>query len=204
MGTWKSRGLRGSAFEESINFTNEVYLKKKLALVQKIPTPITPIEIDKEKHQIRLAYFDKKSTVDYIGVVQGIPICFDAKECNTNTFSLRNIHEHQIRFMGDFEGQSGIAFILVHYTHIDETYLIPFEDLRRFYLRMAKGGRKSITYAEMPKIFPVKRSGETLVHYLEALNSHLNAREDAGWEEGSASYRGSRNLERKHGKNEEI
>ena len=79
MGTWNSRGLRGSALEELINRTNEQYREKGLALIQKIPTPITPIKIDKEKRHITLAYFDQKSTVDYIGAVQGIPVCFDAK-----------------------------------------------------------------------------------------------------------------------------
>ena len=45
MGTWKSRGLRGSQLEELINRTNEAYLEKKLAVVQKIPTPIHSIPI---------------------------------------------------------------------------------------------------------------------------------------------------------------
>ena len=67
--------------EELINYTNEYYREKKLAVVQKIPTPIKPIRMDKDSSQITLAYFEKDSTVDYIGVVQGIPICFDAKEC---------------------------------------------------------------------------------------------------------------------------
>ena len=40
MGTWNSRGLRGSALEELINRTNEQYREKRLALIQKIPTPI--------------------------------------------------------------------------------------------------------------------------------------------------------------------
>ena len=74
MATWNSRGLRGSSLEELINYTNEYYREKKLAVVQKIPTPITPIKIDKEKRHITLAYFDQKSTVDYIGAVQGIPV----------------------------------------------------------------------------------------------------------------------------------
>ena len=39
---------------------------------------------------------DQKSTVDYIGAVQGIPVCFDAKECAADTFSLQNIHRHQV------------------------------------------------------------------------------------------------------------
>ena len=80
MGTWKSRGLRGSLLEEEINHTIALYEEKNLALIQKIPTPITPIKLDQSHKQITLAYFDKKSTVDYMGIVQGIPICFDAKE----------------------------------------------------------------------------------------------------------------------------
>ena len=80
MPTWNSRGLRGSVLEEMINYTNEQYLMKKLALIQKIPTPIKPIQIEKETRHITLAYFDQKSTVDYIGAVQGIPVCFDEKE----------------------------------------------------------------------------------------------------------------------------
>ena len=86
MGTWNSRGLRGSTLEDLINHTNDLYREKKLALIQKIPTPITPIEIDKSSRHITLAYFDQKSTVDYIGAVQGIPVCFDAKECAVKTF----------------------------------------------------------------------------------------------------------------------
>ena len=73
MPTWKSRGLRGSALEDMINRTNEKYAEAGLALIQKIPTPITPIRMDKESRHITLAYFDQKSTVDYIGAVQGIP-----------------------------------------------------------------------------------------------------------------------------------
>ena len=81
MATWNSRGLRGSALEDYINHTNEQYLHKGLALIQKIPTPITPVRIDKEHRHITLAYFDQRSTVDYIGVVQGIPVNLPAPEC---------------------------------------------------------------------------------------------------------------------------
>ena len=114
MATWNSRGLRGSTLEDLINHTNETYREHKLALIQKIPTPITPVQIDKESRHITLAYFDQKSTVDYIGAVQGIPVCFDAKECAQDTFSLQNIHAHQVAFMESFEEQKGIAFFLLY------------------------------------------------------------------------------------------
>ena len=114
MATWNSRGLRGSVLEEMINYTNQKYRDKKLALIQKIPTPITPVRFDKNSRHITLAYFEQKSTVDYIGAVQGIPVCFDAKECAVDTFPLQNIHPHQVDFMGAFEEQGGISFLLIY------------------------------------------------------------------------------------------
>ena len=135
MPTWNSRGLRGSMLEELINRTNEKYREEHLALIQKIPTPITPIRIDKESSQITLAYFDQKSTVDYIGAVQGIPVCFDAKESKTDTFSLQNIHPHQVAFMEEFEQQEGIAFFIISYTERDMLYYLPYRYFRPFWDR---------------------------------------------------------------------
>ena len=61
MPTWKSRGLRGSLFEEEINRTNDLYREQRLALIQKVPTPITPMKIDNETRHITLAYFEKRA-----------------------------------------------------------------------------------------------------------------------------------------------
>ena len=57
MGTWNSRGLRGSTLEDMVNRTNEWYLEKNLALMQKIPTPITPVRMDKEQQYLKNLYF---------------------------------------------------------------------------------------------------------------------------------------------------
>ena len=179
MGTWKSRGLRGSTLEDMINHTNEIYREKKLALIQKIPTPITPITIEKSTRHITLAYFDQKRTVDYIGAVQGIPVCFDAKECAVKTFPLQNVHEHQIRFMKEFEEQGGIAFIILHFTALDEMYYMPFRDLEKFWKRMEAGGRKSFTYDEIDKTYQIRASRDILVHYLETIQKDLTERDTA-------------------------
>lgn len=177
MATWNSRGLRGSALEEFINRTNEKYLENGLALIQKIPTPITPINIDKENRHITLAYFDQKSTVDYIGVVQGIPVCFDAKECHTDTFPLANIHGHQIAFMENFEKQRGIAFILISYTKRDEFYYLRFSLLKKFWQRKEEGGRKSFRYEELDPEFFLEHKGGFMVPYLEGLQKDLKMRD---------------------------
>lgn len=177
MATWNSRGLRGSTLEELVNRTNEKYLENGLALIQKIPTPITPIKIDKEKRHITLAYFEQKSTVDYIGVVQGIPICFDAKECATDTFALQNIHEHQVEFMENFEKQGGIAFFLIYYTGKNVFYYLPFEMLKFFWDRAKNGGRKSFRYEELNPDYILPQKRGALVPYLDILKKDLEDRE---------------------------
>ena len=179
MATWNSRGLRGSTLEDMINKTNEKYRENGLALIQKIPTPITPIKMEPETRHITLAYFEQKSTVDYIGAVQGIPVCFDAKECAVKTFPLQNVHEHQIRFMKEFEEQGGIAFIILHFTALDELYYVPFRDLETFWKRMQDGGRKSFTYDEVDKSYQIRASRDILVHYLETIQKDLTERDSA-------------------------
>lgn len=177
MGTWNSRGLRGSTLEDLINMSNEKYQMSHLALMQKIPTPIKPITIDQQSRHITLAYFDQKSTVDYIGVVQGIPVCFDAKETATDTFPLQNIHEHQVRFMEAFEQQQGIAFIILYFSSRDEFYYIPFCDIINFWNRGINGGRKSFTYQEIDRNYRIHSSRGIMVHYLEALQKDMFSRE---------------------------
>ena len=177
MATWNSRGLRGSTLEDMINRTNEQYMEQGLALIQKIPTPITPINIDKESRHITLAYFDQKSTVDYIGAVQGIPVCFDAKECAVDTFSLQNIHEHQMLFMQRFEKQGGISFLIIMYTHKNEIYYVPFDHVLSFWNRAKGGGRKSFRFEEIDQSFKIRQNHGVLVPYLEALQRDLDRRD---------------------------
>ena len=177
MTKWTGRGLRGSLLEEMINYTNEDYREKKLALIQKIPTPITPVEIDQETRHITLAYFDQQSTVDYIGTVQGVPVCFDAKECESDTFPLSNVHEHQIAFMKEWEEQEGVAFLLLYYPKRSEARYLPFRDFYVFYERMKRGGRKSFRIEEIdPKFILSVRNG-LYVHYLEGISLDLSLRE---------------------------
>ncbi|MBR1770522.1 MAG: Holliday junction resolvase RecU [Lachnospiraceae bacterium] len=176
MATWNSRGLRGSTLEDMINRTNEKYKENHLALIQKVPTPITPIKIDKESRHITLAYFDQKSTVDYIGAVQGLPVCFDAKECAVDTFALQNIHEHQVEFMRAFEEQGGIAFFLIFYSHKDLLYYLPFEMLDFFWQRAKAGGRKSFRFEELNPAYVLPKQHGVMVPYLEALKKDLEDR----------------------------
>ena len=160
MATWNSRGLRGSTLEDMINHTNEYYRQKNLALVQKIPTPITPIKIDKDSSQITLAYFEKDSTVDYIGVVQGV--------------TMRNIHEHQIKFMSDFEKQDGVSFLVIMFTGRNRLYYMRFSELEGFLERAKNGHPNNFKYDELDPDYFVESKGGALVHYLEPLSRDLS------------------------------
>lgn len=178
MGYFHTRGLRGNTLEELINITNEEYLKQMLAAVIKVPTPITPTEIDKGRGVITLAYFDKKSTVDYIGNVQGIPVCFDAKETSLKSLPIQNIHPHQIEFMESFNRQGGVSFIIVYFSCYNEYYLIDFNTIKSSFIKSQNGERKSIPYSCMNKDYKIERKDNFLLHYLEALNAYVTDMED--------------------------
>ena len=150
--------------------------QSKLALIQKIPTPITPVRMDKENRHITLAYFDQRSTVDYIGAVQGIPVCFDAKECSAQTFPLANIHPHQVKFMEDFEKQNGVAFFLIFFSQLNLFYYLPFRELLAYWRRMEEGGRKSFRREELDEKYYLPKKSGFLVPYLEGLKLDLETR----------------------------
>lgn len=177
MGTWNTRGLRGSTLEELINRTNQQYLERDLALIQKIPTPITPVRMDKEHRQITLAYFEQRSTVDYIGAVQGLPVCFDAKECAGATFPIQNIHEHQVVFMEQFERQGGISFLLIYYTGESMAYYMRFEEIKKFWNRSMEGGRKSFRLEELDPRFFISLRQNLYIPYLDYMNVDLSIRD---------------------------
>ena len=133
---------------------------------------------DKETRHITLAYFDQKSTVDYIGVVQGIPVCFDAKECAVDLFTLQKIHPHQVQFMRDFDRQGGIAFFLIYFTARDVMYYMSIRELNVFWDRMENGGRKSFRFEELKDPYFMKHRGGQIVPYLDMIQLDLNDREN--------------------------
>ena len=176
MAYWNTRGLRGSAFEEMIDLTNQLYIQKGLAVIQKVPTPITPVAVDNKSRTITSAFFEKKSTIDFIGVAQGLAICFDAKETRQLSLPIKNIHAHQIEFMENFRKQQGVSFLLVHFQTKGEVFLLPSEDIAKYHAAALAGGRKSIPYSEFNQSYVVPNKNGFPVHYLVAINNYLNLR----------------------------
>ena len=172
MTVWRSRGLRGSDLEELIDLTLEYYRNQGLARIDKIATPVKVIDIDGQGI-ITKAFFEKKSTVDFMGIIQGVGVAFDAKETNLKSLPLSNIHEHQLEFMEDISKQSGLAFIIVHFKFCDEFYLLPFETIMSHVKVSRDGGRKSIAYTELDPSFKIERTNSNILNFLPALNTYL-------------------------------
>jgi len=145
-----------------------------LALVQKIPTPIKPVQINQQNRTITLAYFEQKSTVDYIGIVQGISICFDAKETKAKSLPIANIHKHQIEFMEDFTNQGGLSFLIVNFSTLNKYYLLPFDQLYKHWLIAENGGKKSISHKNFDNNLEINIINQKYIHYLSTIKAYFN------------------------------
>lgn len=128
---------RGMSFEASINATNAYYLSQEIAVIHKKPTPIQIVKVDYPKRsraKIVEAYFRQASTTDYSGVYKGRYIDFEAKETRQKTsMPMKNFHEHQIEHMKHVIQQDGICFVLLHFSSLKETYLLPAQALIDYY-----------------------------------------------------------------------
>lgn len=131
---------RGMSLEEDINLTNKYYLDINKAIIYKKPTPITITKVDYnglKDRVIKEAYFKVPSTTDYNGIYRGKYIDFEAKETKLNRFPLINIHKHQIEHLQKVYEHGGIAFLIVRFTMLNETYYLDVKDLT-YYLDTIK------------------------------------------------------------------
>lgn len=129
-------GNRGMSLEADINITNEYYREINKAFIYKKPTPIKITKVDypsRDKAVIKEAFFTIPSTTDYNGLYRGKYIDFEAKETKSKTsFALNNIHPHQIKHIENINNNQGIAFLIVRFTSLSETYLLPAKQFLNF------------------------------------------------------------------------
>lgn len=163
---------KGDGFEEVINLANLTYKRKGIALVQKIATPMKPIRKGK---RIVSAYYEEKSTLDYIGVYESIPIAFDAKETKEETrFPLSNVQSHQIRFMENWYKHGGVTFLLIHFKKLNAVYRLDWITLdwywQRYQENRGKRGFGSIPLNEFEcNCKKLKSRNGIILDYLEGI-----------------------------------
>ena len=127
---------RGMTLESELNDSNEYYREEDIAIIYKKPTPVKIVKVDypsRDKAKIKEAYFTVPSTTDYNGLYKGKYIDFEAKETKSKTsFTLDNIHPHQIKHLERIVKHNGIAFLIVRFTTLNETYLLMANDFIKF------------------------------------------------------------------------
>ena len=160
---------RGMGLEYDINLSNEYYRIKDVAYIYKKPTPIKLVNVDYKKGLIKEAYFETPSTTDYNGIYNGKYIDFEAKETKSKTsFSLSNIHAHQIKHLINVKNKGAISFLIVRFTALNETYFLSTEALEQF---IKNYERKSIPidfFRNYGTIIKMKYS--TRIDYIEIIN----------------------------------
>lgn len=136
LSTIKNSKNRGMTLENELNETNDYYREIDKAIIYKKPTPIKITKVDypsRDKAKIKEAFFTVPSTTDYNGLYKGYYIDYEAKETKSKTsFSLENIHSHQIKHLEKIYNHQGIAFLIVRFTTLNETYLLTIENFLSF------------------------------------------------------------------------
>lgn len=166
---------RGKSLEDDINLTNQFYLEANKAIIHKKPTPIQIVKVDYPKRSaavIKEAYFSTRSTTDYNGIYREKYIDFEAKETKNKTvFPISNIHQHQIAHLKSIVAHGGIAFFIIRFTTLDETYFLPATALFPYWDEKLTIIKKSISYQEIQKegiIIPLKY--QVRIDYLSVID----------------------------------
>ena len=167
---------RGMSFEKMINESNNYYLSRGLAVIHKKPTPIQIVKVDyphRSRAKIVEAYFRQASTTDYSGVYKGHYIDFEAKETRQKkSMPMKNFHSHQIKHMEAVLEQKGICFVLLHFSSLRKTYLLPASYLIEFY-KIDKGGKSMpLTYIQEHG-YPIEMQQLPSIPYLEIIEQKL-------------------------------
>ncbi|WP_426461548.1 Holliday junction resolvase RecU [Mycoplasma hafezii] len=114
-----SQKNKGMFLEEVLNRSLNYYAKNDIAFIEKKSLPFLLTEVSKaqnnESKKSLKGYLFKKSTVDYIGMFQGMFVCFEAKSCKGERFDYKNIKQHQIEYLNLIATHGGLAYLIFYF-----------------------------------------------------------------------------------------
>lgn len=118
------RSNRGMRFESDISKTCDFYRAKGVADIYKRPTPIKVVKRSKEHPgRISEAYFEEKSTTDYVGIYKGKYIDFECKETIHDSIPYHRIRPQQYEHLRFITKLGGIGFFLVSFKSAQKVFL---------------------------------------------------------------------------------
>lgn len=170
---------RGMGLEKDLNDSCLYYKECDRALIYKKPTPIQVVKVDypnRKQAKIAEAYYKIPSTTDYNGIYRGHYIDFEAKETRSKTsFSLNHIYAHQIEHLKKVKQHGGIAFLIIRFSALNETYLLDADYMIEAY---ELGKKKSISYQKIAKDgYQIAEGYIPRLKYLDVVD-HIYFKED--------------------------
>ncbi|WP_227394215.1 Holliday junction resolvase RecU [Jeotgalibacillus aurantiacus] len=173
MKSW-SHSNRGKTLELYIDHANAMYHQRGQAIVIRQHPEVKVTRVDGKR--ILSGFYKEKGAPDYIGLIDQLPVCFDAKETNSKTsFPLKNIKAHQIKYLSEWDKQGGMSFLIIYFSALKEVYLFPYKALQTSLNEAAVSGVKSIPYKVIQEWGHLIKSGDKIT--LDWLSTAWEARE---------------------------
>lgn len=157
----------GKALEAMIDLANRSYKKHGIASVHKIPTPTKVLkQVD---GRITDGYFEQGEFVDYLGMVKGNTIVFDAKSTIGDHIDIKNnLAPHQLAFMRQWKRQGAICFLVIGFVEHGRYYVLGMEAVERYYSNIKETG-VNMSLKQVAINGSVIKSGAIPFDYLKAL-----------------------------------
>lgn len=163
---------RGQPFENLLDYTNAIYERKGIALINKRPTPVKVLRA--RGNRVLSGVYDRKSTVDYDGFYKGYGIAFEAKSTKLPRLNLSAVTDHQIRYLKNAEKHGAVSFLIIDLRRLDEVYVLSNQTLQEYVKNAKKGGRKSIPIDDIQERgIKVKSNNGIPLDYLKAVDEML-------------------------------
>lgn len=138
----------GEAFEDAIKKSNDRYLMDGKARIVKTHAEVKMIRDKEDNKKIKSAFHVDKAPPDFVGMLNGgRHLEFETKTCENyeKGFPLSNIEKHQLEQLERVRSLGGIAFVLVHFQRLGETYVLTMESMDAFEREEAHKARPART-----------------------------------------------------------
>lgn len=167
----------GMSFENDVSKACDFYREREVADIYKRPTPIKVVKMSKtHPGQIEEAYFQEKSTTDYVGIYKGKYIDFECKETIHDAIPYSMIREQQFRHLALITKLGGIGFFLVSFKKYQEVYLIRADIILEEVEKKKHPGFKKAFFEE--KAVLVKRSYNPPYLLVDAIDEAFKLEKD--------------------------
>lgn len=164
---------RGQAFENLLDYTNQIYQNKGMALINKRPTPVKVLRT--RGNRVLNGVYDRKSTVDYDGFYKGHGIAFEAKSTKLPRLPLSMIASHQVKYLRLAREHGAITFLIANMRDVNKTFVLPSELIFEYIENAKNGGRKSLPIDDIKERgIKVTSSNGVPLDYLQAVDELIS------------------------------